>query len=162
MRCSLSPTSSTTLEGSPSNVRGSVLFEPEELYVCEGEPETGYCGARITGTIYGLGDGTPHGWHIHEFGDISEPDGSGAGDHFNPFGVDHALPAEGGGNVRHVGDLGNLFPDYAGVATFDFVLDIDLTSVEGRGLIVHAAADDGGQPTGNAGARLAQCRLVYY
>ena len=70
------------------------------------------------------------------------------------------MPAEGGGNIRHVGDLGNLYPDANGVARFDFTLDIDLALVRGRGLIVHAAEDDGGQPTGNAGARLAQCVLV--
>lgn len=157
LTCFLSPTGSATLEGSPSNVTGFALFTPEVKSGCSSEPD--YCAARINGTISGLGDETPHGWHIHEFGDVSTSDGSGTGGHFNPLEVDHALPTEGGGNVRHAGDLRNLIPDAAGVASFNNVLDIDLESVRGRGLIVHAVEDDGGQPTGNAGARLAQCVL---
>lgn len=155
LTCFLKPTASATLEGSPSSVTGSALFSPEASWSYYNPS----CKARITGTIYGLGDATPHGWHIHTSGDISEPDGTGTGGHFNPAGVDHALPAKGGGNVRHVGDLGNLYPDDKGVATFDFTLDIELDAVRGRGLIIHAVEDDGGQPTGNAGARLAQCVL---
>lgn len=155
--CSLSSTLSATLEGSTSTVGGDVHFTPEVEPGCDEYPAI--CVARITGTVFNLGDTTPHGWHIHEFGDLSTPDGSAQGGHFNPTMVDHALPAPGGGNIRHVGDLGNLYPDASGVARLNFVLDIDLRLVNGRGVIVHAVEDNGGQPTGNAGARLAQCAL---
>lgn len=70
--------------------------------------------------------------------------------------VSHALPTS---KIRHVGDLGNLRPDGKGIAHISYTIDLDTYDVLGRGLIVHAAEDDGGQPTGNAGARLAQCVL---
>lgn len=79
LTCYLQPTTSATLEGSPSTVTGSVVFTPEEACY------DWSCNARITGTVSGLGDATPHGWHIHEFGDISAPDGTAAGGHFNPL-----------------------------------------------------------------------------
>lgn len=156
LTCHLAPTASLTLENVTSVVSGSVTFSPTPIKSCSGED---VCGARITGVVSGLGDSTPHGMHIHSYGDISSPDGKGTGGHYNPDEVDHALPAEGGGNSRHVGDLKNLYPDGKGVATFDYTLDVDLIDIAGRGIIVHAAEDDGGQPTGNAGARLAQCVL---
>lgn len=114
------------------------------------------CGSRATGTIMGLGDNKPHGWHVHEFGDISGSDGTSTGGHFNPEGVDHALPGNGGG---HLGDLGNLMPDGHGTAHVNQDLRLETKEIVGRGLIVHAAEDDGGQPTGNAGARLGMCVL---
>ena len=67
--------------------------------------------------------------------------------------------------VRHVGDLGNIVADQSGSAKVD-IIDSQVTlvgpnSVIGRGLVVHAAADDlglGGDAdslkTGNAGGRL--------
>lgn len=155
LTCYLSPTASSSLEGVPSNVTGSALFTPEVQSGCSSEPDV--CVARIKGTIYGLGDATPHGWHVHEFADISKPDGTGTGGHFNPFGTPHALPPT---KPRHTGDIGNLHPDDSGVAYPDYTdNNLDLSLAAGRGLIVHAAEDDGGQPTGNAGARLAQCVL---
>lgn len=103
----------------------------------------------------GLGDATPHGWHVHAFGDVSSTDGLAAGGHFNPEDVPHGLP----GAPRHVGDLGNLYPDVHGSVMLDEVAEFKTTTVIGRGLIVHVIEDDGGQPTGNAGGRLAQCVL---
>jgi superoxide dismutase, Cu-Zn family len=159
--CLLRPTSSLSLENVTSTVTGSVTFKPEPAAADDGcsQPTDG-CVTRITGVISGLGDATPHGWHIHESGNVSSADGSAAGGHYNPAAVAHGLPeSEGGSGVRHVGDLGNLAPDADGVATFDYTVVLDTADVVGRGLIVHAAKDDGGQPTGNAGARLAQCVL---
>ncbi|GAB0497794.1 hypothetical protein MMPV_009131 [Pyropia vietnamensis] len=63
---------------------------------------------------------------------------------------------------RHLGDLGNLPPaDADGVATVTGRMDdvLSTRAAVGRALIIHAAPDTGGQPTGNAGARLAQCVL---
>ena len=111
-------------------------------------------GMQIVADIEGLTPGQ-HGFHVHEFGDASGSDGKTAGGHFNPHDVDHALPDD----RRHVGDLGNLEADSAGRARYDRV-DTHLTfhgatSILGRGLVIHAKPDDGGQPTGNAGARVA-------
>ncbi|RME70076.1 MAG: superoxide dismutase family protein, partial [Planctomycetota bacterium] len=83
-------------------------------------------------------------------------DGKSAGGHFNPEGVPHALPPH---KPRHVGDMGNLEADASGRAHYDRVDDqIRLGGahgVIGRAIVVHARPDDGGQPTGHAGARVA-------
>lgn len=70
--------------------------------------------------------------------------------------VTHGLPTQ---KIRHVGDLGNLKPDKNGVVHIRYTIELDTYDVLGRGVIVHAAEDDGGQPTGNSGNRLAQCVL---
>ena len=117
-------------------------------------------GVHVNARITGLTPGN-HGFHIHEFGDCSAADFASAGGHFNPSGDPHAgldVPA------RHSGDMGNIVAGADGVATLD-VTDAKLafdgpTSLLGRGLIVHASADDlKTQPTGNAGGRLA-CGVI--
>lgn len=96
--------------------------------------------------------------HIHQWGDITAADGTATGGHYNPEGHDHGLP---NGGDRHAGDFGNVKADANGVAKFDQTFDnISIAGMKnpiiGRGLIVHADPDDGSQPTGNAGARIAQ------
>lgn len=114
-------------------------------------------GVTIEAKVGGLEPNSRHGFHIHEFGDISAADGTSAGGHFNPEGHDHGLPDE---EPRHAGDLGNLEADEDGMATMSRTVD-DITLTEGanavlgRGVVVHAKPDDGGQPTGNAGPRIA-------
>jgi Cu-Zn family superoxide dismutase len=114
----------------------------------------------VVARIEGLTPGT-HGFHVHEFGDCSAPDGASAGSHFNPAGTPHAAPTE---KMRHTGDMGNVEAGADGVATLDYV-DAQAAfegdaSILGRGVIVHANADDfKTQPTGNAGGRLA-CGVV--
>ena len=44
---------------------------------------------RVVADVTGLTPGK-HGFHIHEKGDCSAPDGSSAGGHFNPYGMPHA------------------------------------------------------------------------
>ena len=111
-------------------------------------------------SITGLKPGK-HGFHIHEFGDCSAPDGKSAGDHFNPAGHEHGAP----GMKSHPGDLGNLEADANGRATLSLVLDqmtVDSgpLGIAGRGLIVHADPDDlTSQPVGMAGARVA-CAVI--
>jgi superoxide dismutase, Cu-Zn family len=113
-------------------------------------------GVRVQAHVTGLTPGK-HGFHVHEFGDLSAPDGTSAGDHFDPAGHDHGAP---GDEVRHVGDLGNLEANAQGIAHYDRV-DKHLAlsgehSIIGRGLVVHADPDDlVSQPTGAAGARVA-------
>jgi Cu-Zn family superoxide dismutase len=129
-----------------SEVRGQVSFSEE--------PD----GVRVTGTVMGLEPGSTHGLHIHTYGDVTAPDGTAAGGHYNPEDHPHALPDEA---PRHAGDLGNLQADAEGTARCDIVVDnITVAGLEnpvlGRAVIVHAQPDDGSQPTGAAGARLAQ------
>jgi Cu-Zn family superoxide dismutase len=112
-------------------------------------------GIRVIAEVSGLTPGD-HGFHVHQWGDASAPDGTSAGGHFNPHDTDHALPEA---DVRHVGDLGNLHAGADGRAVYDRI-DTGLSlggahTIIGRGLIIHAKTDDGGQPTGNAGARVA-------
>ena len=119
-------------------------------------------GKRVTvnAVVNGLTPGK-HGFHVHEFGDCSSPDGKSAGDHFNPLGHAHGGP----GSASHMGDLGNLEADATGKATL--MLDIDQLTVDdgtlgvvGRGLIVHEKPDDlTSQPVGNAGERVA-CAVI--
>jgi Cu-Zn family superoxide dismutase len=114
-------------------------------------------GVTVTADIAGLDAGTAHAIHVHQFGDITGSNGKSAGGHYNPMGHDHGLPDQA---ARHAGDLGNLVADEAGNA--HYVITVDNLSIAGatspiigRGVIVHATVDDGGQPTGNAGARIA-------
>jgi len=131
-----------------NEVHGIVTFTKEEGWV------------RVVADIEGLTTGK-HGFHIHEFGDCSSPDGKSAGGHFNPEGKQHGGPD---GAERHVGDLGNIEADDSGKAHYNRV-DSHVAlgganSIIGRGVIIHAKADDmTSQPTGAAGARLA-CGVI--
>lgn len=114
--------------------------------------------ARITGLSPGL-----HGFHIHEKGDCSAPDGMSTGGHFNPDGKKHGAP---GHSEHHGGDFGNLSADSNGNAalnltTSQITLDPNAAnSIIGKGLIVHADPDDFvTQPTGNSGKRLS-CGVI--
>jgi Cu-Zn family superoxide dismutase len=117
---------------------------------------------RVVAYVQGLKPGAEHGFHIHEVGDCSSPDGMSAKGHFNPFGKPHGHPT---GAERHAGDLPALKADKSGRAKVDVELDIITVtpgpaSIVGRGLIVHADPDDyKTQPTGNAGARIA-CAVI--
>lgn len=117
---------------------------------------------RVQGSVQGLAPNAEHGFHIHEKGDCSSPDGLSAGGHFNPTGQAHGRFDAG---AHHTGDLPSLRADAQGTARVDFVsrglaLDQGPTSVVGRGLIVHKDPDDfTTQPTGNSGARLA-CAVI--
>lgn len=117
-------------------------------------------GVHVVGSFSGLVFGE-HGFHVHEKGDCSAPDGTSAGGHFNPATQPHAARDAA---ARHVGDLGNLKADPYGLARVDFV-DKTLSlsgpnSIIGKAVIVHEKADDfTTQPTGNAGARHA-CGVI--
>ena len=117
----------------------------------------------IKGTITGLQPGK-HGFHIHEYGDLSKGCES-AGAHYNPDGIDHGDLEQG-----HVGDLGNIEANDQGIANFSIVSKrVDLTgdrSIVGRAAVIHGDEDDLGQggdeeslKTGNAGDRLA-CGVI--
>lgn len=117
---------------------------------------------RVQGSVQGLAPNSEHGFHVHEKGDCSSPDGLSAGGHFNPTGQAHGRFDS---STHHTGDLPSLRSDAQGMASIDFVsrglaLDQGPNSVVGRGLIVHKDPDDyTTQPTGNSGARLA-CAVI--
>jgi Cu-Zn family superoxide dismutase len=112
-------------------------------------------GVRVTGEVTGLPPSSKHGFHIHEFGDMSATDGTSMGGHFNPEDMAHGLPDSA---ARHAGDMGNIESDARGVAKVDRTIEgmgmSGRSSIFGRGIVVHEKPDDGGQPTGNAGGRI--------
>lgn len=117
---------------------------------------------RAVANVTGLKPGS-HGFHVHEKGDCSAPDGTSAGGHFNPSGAPHGDPHKG--HQHHAGDMPMLVADKNGKAQ----LTVEMkgvtvadgpSSLVGRAVIVHADADDHAtQPTGNSGARVA-CGLI--
>lgn len=119
---------------------------------------------RVSGQISGLKPGSEHGFHIHDKGDCSAPDGSSAGGHFNPAQSAHGSIAA---DPHHGGDMPNLVADGNGRASVDGPLSSNVNlgngdgfDIAGHALIVHADPDDyTTQPTGNAGARLA-CGVI--
>ncbi|AUZ53881.1 superoxide dismutase [Stenotrophomonas acidaminiphila] len=135
-----------------STVKGSIRFT-----VVDGK-------LHASGDISGLKPGSEHGFHIHEKGDCSAPDGSSAGGHFNPGNAEHgSIDAA----AHHGGDMPNIVADAQGNAHVDGPVSSNVNAgkgdgfdIIGRGLIVHADPDDyHSQPTGNAGARLA-CAVI--
>jgi Cu-Zn family superoxide dismutase len=131
-----------------SNVEGTVTFAKsgDEM--------------KIVADVTGLTPGK-HGFHIHEFGDCSSPDGKAAGGHFNPTNNPHAGHDAA---ARHEGDMGNLEADSAGKAHLELTDNMMAMSGEksiiGRGVIVHEKEDDlKSQPVGNAGGRVA-CGVI--
>jgi Cu-Zn family superoxide dismutase len=117
-------------------------------------------------SLIGLPPGGKHGFHVHEFGDISGGCAS-TGGHYNPFNKTHGAPTA---QERHVGDLGNVQADQYGsvsVTLTDSQISLyGLYSVLGRGIVLHNGTDDLGlgghnlsKTTGNAGARLA-CGVI--
>lgn len=125
---------------------GVVTFKPVEKGRVEIE-------AKLTG----LPPNSKHAIHIHQYGDLTSKDGKSAGDHYNPMHHPHALPDK---ENRHAGDFGNLESDENGNANFKLTVDNislagRLSPIIGRGVVVHAKLDDGSQPSGNAGDRIA-------
>jgi Cu-Zn family superoxide dismutase len=115
---------------------------------------------RVVASVSGLKPNQEHGFHVHEKGDCSSPDGMSTGGHFNPGGHPHG-PQD---KAHHAGDMPSLKADATGRAEATFVLGaVSVTGPEGligRGVIVHANPDDyTTQPTGNAGGRIA-CGVI--
>ncbi len=139
--CVLHPT-----EG--NNVTGVVTFTKTDT------------GIKVVADLQGLTEGK-HGFHIHQYGDCTAPDGTSAGGHFNPENTKHGAPSDA---ERHVGDLGNIEAGEDGTAHLEMTDSMISFSGEhsiiGRGIIVHAGEDDlVSQPTGDAGARVA-CGVI--
>ena len=111
----------------------------------------------LTVEIQGASPGL-HAVHIHANGDCSSPDGTSAGGHWNPTDVAHGKWGEG---EFHLGDIGNITVGEDGTGRLTLTTDLweigtgsDI-DVVGKGIIVHADADDFvSQPSGAAGARI--------
>jgi Cu-Zn family superoxide dismutase len=114
--------------------------------------------------IAGLKPGE-HAIHIHEKSDCSSADGSSAGGHWNPTFKKHG---KWGTVEYHKGDIGNFMADEKGNGTITLTTDEwcigcgdSAKDILGKGLIVHAGADDfTTQPTGNAGGRVACSAII--
>ncbi len=112
-------------------------------------------------SVTGLPPNSEHGFHVHEKGDCSAPDGSSAGGHFAPHGHPHG-PQDG---LHHGGDMPSLKADADGRASLTFrMTGVTVApgdaSVVGKAIIVHAKPDDfKSQPSGDSGARVA-CGVI--
>jgi superoxide dismutase, Cu-Zn family len=117
---------------------------------------------RVKVDLVGMAPNSEHGFHVHERGDCSAPDGMSAGGHFNPEGVAHGTFSR---PPHHAGDLPNLKADDKGEVhtTFEVTyLSVGSggTDVVGRSVVVHRDPDDyKSQPAGNSGPRLA-CGVI--
>jgi Cu-Zn family superoxide dismutase len=150
----------STSKALPGGLRAQCILNPTEGNKARGiitftDVEGG---VQISGVVTGLNPDAKHGFHIHQFGDISSPDGKATGGHYNPHGTDHAGPDD---DARHVGDLGNIVTSDKGIGTYDRIIKGAQVggehSILGRGMIIHAGTDDlTSQPTGAAGGRIAQ------
>jgi Cu-Zn family superoxide dismutase len=142
---------STTLSTAAGQMVGNISFS-----------QTGTAAVQVVLTVSGISPGK-HGAHVHDIGKCDPPDFMSAGGHFNPTTMMHGDPA---GTAHHVGDLGNI--DVASDGTGMLTASSDVMSlvadnvgfVGNHAFIVHANPDDlVGQPTGNAGGRLA-CGVI--
>ena len=116
-------------------------------------------GIKVNVHLEGVPEGK-HGFHIHENGDCGN-DGKAAGGHWNPEGKPHGSPDS---TQHHIGDLGNVTANADGVVdsevVYSFLTFDGENSILGKGVILHAKADDlTSQPTGAAGARIA-CGVI--
>ncbi|CAB4016536.1 superoxide dismutase [Cu-Zn], chloroplastic-like [Paramuricea clavata] len=117
--------------------------------------------------ITGLPSNSVHGFHIHQYGDIITTGCSSTGGHYNPYRQTHGAQYD---NIRHVGDLGNVYADKDGtvkVVKRDYLISlVGKYNVLGRAFVLHALKDDlgrggnvGSRTTGNAGGRIA-CGVI--
>jgi Cu-Zn family superoxide dismutase len=140
-----------------SKIKGNVRFVEKEY------------GIEIEVFLTGLQKNHKHGFHVHQYGDMSEKCDSMCA-HFNPFQKNHGGPNS---KERHVGDLGNIISDKHGnahVVFMDSMIKLRGTksNIIGRGLIIHADEDDLGlgnfedsHTTGHSGKRIA-CAVIGY
>jgi Cu-Zn family superoxide dismutase len=107
-------------------------------------------GVQVVADVTGLTPGK-HGFHIHEFGDISDAKaGMATGGHYGAMIPWETLPGEAAhpaGTMHHAGEMGNLEADATGHAHMEVVLPgVTLEgpdAIVGRSIIVHADPDMG-------------------
>jgi superoxide dismutase, Cu-Zn family len=136
-----------TTQPSWGNTSGTVTFK-----------QVGENKVKVSVDLQGVPPGT-HGFHIHEKSDLSAPDLSSAGPHFNPTKHKHGGPDS---PERHAGDLGNVEADASGKIKKDMIVE-GITvggggsnDIIGKSVILHAKTDDlKTDPSGNSGGRIA-------
>ena len=139
-----------------SGVHGVVSFQQQNLTAP----------TKVIAHVKGLKANGKHGFHIHEYGDLTEGCKT-AGAHYNPFNKTHGGPLD---KDRHIGDLGNLQADEKGNAYLTvsdpLIKLFGDTSVIGRSCVVHEGEDDLGRgnfpdskTTGHSGGRVA-CGVI--
>ncbi|HKW83326.1 MAG TPA: superoxide dismutase family protein [Burkholderiaceae bacterium] len=160
---SAGPTAGATAATRAAPVTATAQLKPTQGNTAAGTVWFTQQGLRVDVRVQvtGLTPNQEHGFHVHEKGDCSSPDGMSAGGHFNPGGQPH-----GPQNApHHGGDMPSLKADASGNAQASFQLQgvsvgTGIDGLLGRGVIVHAKPDDyTTQPTGNSGARIA-CGVV--
>lgn len=120
-------------------------------------------GVHISGAVQGLKPDAEFGFHVHEKGDCSAPDGSSAGGHFNPTQAQHGNPTS---TAHHAGDMVNIRSNVEGAAQVDTTVagttlhGDPTTDLMGKAIVVHESPDDyATQPSGNSGKRIA-CGVI--
>jgi Cu-Zn family superoxide dismutase len=143
----IAPAKAASTQPSEGNTTGSVTFT-----------QTGQDQVKVVVDLKGLPPGE-HGFHIHEKGDLSAPDLSSAGGHFNPMHHEHGAPTAA---QHHAGDLGNITADADGTVKKEITVEgLSIGTgkpddIIGKAVIVHEKPDDlKSQPSGAAGARIA-------
>ena len=149
----------TDVISAPARIQAIAIIGPTSGSIVTGTVTFTRSGDQIT-VLIDIQNATPglHGVHIHETGDCSAPDGTSAGGHWNPTDVAHG---KWGSDEFHLGDIGNITVGEDGTGSIELTTDLweigtgsDI-DVVGKGIIVHADADDFvSQPSGNAGARI--------
>ncbi len=120
-------------------------------------------GVMIAVEITGLPAGQWVAFHVHQTGSCDHTTGhESAGGHFNPTNADHGYLTEKG---QHAGDMPNQYVPADGtlraqVFNTAVTLEDGDSAIKGKALMIHANPDDySGQPSGNAGKRLA-CAVI--
>jgi Cu-Zn family superoxide dismutase len=121
---------------------------------------------RIQGQLSGLRPNKKHGFHIHEYGDLSMGCASLCS-HFNP---DKKLHGGLTSRNHHAGDLGNIVSNSRGIAPVSLKSRLLKTwgkyNIIGRSIVVHEDEDDLGRGghedshmTGHSGKRIG-CAII--
>lgn len=93
----------------------------------------------------------PHGFHIHEYGNIDIGEASNpfphTGDHWNPANQPHG---------NHAGDFPVLFSNHGRAIMTFFTDKFKVSDIIGRSVVIHQSPDDyHSQPGGNSGKKMA-------
>lgn len=108
------PTKAIAILSGNSSVTGVIIFTQKV-------PEKGI---TITGTIRGLKPAGRHGFHIHQFGNLTDGCVS-AGPHYNPFKFNHSSHDD---IHRHAGDFGNVDADQVNQDSKQTIFDSEIAT----------------------------------
>ena len=102
-------------------------------------------GVKVEYSIHGLKPNTEQGFHIHEKGDCSSPDGKSAGKHYAM--LEHGKGTSTDTPDKHAGDLSPLKADANGnaestVMATHLSINGKVNPIEGKAIVVHGGPDD--------------------